>query len=157
MPASHGLLSVPPGQHVVHTATNFWLLLTQLMMSVATVSGSITASTSSEQLALQAPPTPPPLIDNALTNCGDDDNSRWRPVCATANDVDYVLFGSECLLRQTNREHLHSDARSGEFRPPEPDELYAPLCRAINVLVSEIACIIVTTVHYSFVLIFHSV
>uniref|UniRef100_A0A034W5M5 Kazal-like domain-containing protein n=1 Tax=Bactrocera dorsalis TaxID=27457 RepID=A0A034W5M5_BACDO len=108
MLASHGLLHVPPGQRVAYAAIHFWLLLTQLM-SAAAVSSS-RASTSNEQPPLQAPPPSPALMDTALTNCGDEDNPKWRPVCATANGVDYVLFGSECLLRQANRERHHSDA-----------------------------------------------
>ncbi|XP_050340603.1 ovoinhibitor [Bactrocera neohumeralis] len=108
MLASHGLLHVPTGQRVAYAAIHFWLLLTQLM-SAATVSSS-RASASSEQPPLQAPPPPPLLMDTALTNCGDEDNTRWRPVCATANGVDYVLFGSECLLRQANRERHYADA-----------------------------------------------
>lgn len=155
MLASHGLLHVPPGQRVAYAAIHFWLLFTQLM-SAATVSSSSsnsTTSASSEQPPLQAPPPLPLLMDTALTNCGDEDSPRWRPVCATANGVDYVLFGSECLLRQTNRERHHSytgDAKPGEFHPPVQHELYVPLCRAINVLVSEIACIVVTSALFIF-------
>nr|XP_036213275.1 uncharacterized protein LOC106617718 [Bactrocera oleae] len=117
MLASHGLLHVPPGQRVAYAAIHFWLLFTQLM-SAATVSSSSsnsTTSASSEQPPLQAPPPLPLLMDTALTNCGDEDSPRWRPVCATANGVDYVLFGSECLLRQTNRERHHS--YTGDAKP----------------------------------------
>ncbi|XP_028899746.2 uncharacterized protein LOC105220716 [Zeugodacus cucurbitae] len=114
MLATHGLLHVAADQRIAYAAIHFWLLLTQLM-SAATVSGSrwndssnSPAPPASDQQLLQAPP-PAPLMDKTLTNCGREDSPRWRPVCATANDVDYVLFGSECLLRQTNRERHHAD------------------------------------------------
>ncbi|XP_017493850.1 PREDICTED: uncharacterized protein LOC108381966, partial [Rhagoletis zephyria] len=132
MLVSHGILHVFRDLRIAGIAIHFWLLLTQLE-SVSAVSDSasndnavsIVTPTSAhldfgirQQLLVAPPPPPPPrpLMDKTLTtHCGSEDNTNWRPVCATANNVDYVLFGSECLLWQTNRERQELGTR--EVRP----------------------------------------
>ncbi|XP_054746511.1 uncharacterized protein LOC129251172 [Anastrepha obliqua] len=131
---SHCLWHVSTNLHIAYAAIYFWLLLTQLVSVDATSNSNSSDSAVSTlspprahpdlgqrpQLLVAPPPPllppPPPLMDKTLTHCGSEDNTNWwRPVCTTANSVDYVLFASECLLRETNRESHYLD--TGEAKP----------------------------------------
>ncbi|XP_067627578.1 uncharacterized protein [Eurosta solidaginis] len=120
----------------VCTVIHFWLLLTQPVSVTTTASDNNnnyydiafsgllrpphvgTAEFDARQQFLQQLLLPRlPLMDKALTYCDTSKGStNWQPVCATTNSVDYVLFSSECLWRQTNRMQGHV-SYTGETEP----------------------------------------
>ncbi|XP_020713698.1 uncharacterized protein LOC110117912 [Ceratitis capitata] len=143
MLAARCLKHVSADQRIAYvTAIHFWLLFTQLMSgSVATLQNNISNASSSSPPQpsgfVSATPSSSPalmsatLMDKTLTNCSSANSSSWCPICATVNNVDYVLFGSAYLLEQTNRERQPLNAgHKGNAAGAVFREIAMGLCRS---------------------------